>query len=97
MKISEKRKAGEILERGGIAQRIITIANNIANGNYKNAMEKGARIAELIDAATYDSYWSEKASKGRMDEQFEFELLILVNYCLVNIILFFIYKYCCFF
>ena len=76
MKISEKRKAGAILERGGIAQRIITIANDIANGNYKNAMEKGARIAELIDAATYDSYWSEKANKGKLDEQFEFELLI---------------------
>lgn len=76
MKISEKRKAGEILERGGIAQRIITIANDIANGNYKNAMEKGARISELIDAATYDSYWTEKANKGKCDEQFEFELLI---------------------
>lgn len=76
MKISEKRKAGEILERGGIAQRIITIANDIVNGNYKNAMEKGARISELIDAATYDSYWTEKANKGKRDEQFEFELLI---------------------
>lgn len=76
MKISDKRKAGEILGRGGIAQRIITLANDIAKGNYKNAMEKGARISELIDAATYDSYWTEKASKGKRDEQFEFELLI---------------------
>lgn len=76
MKISEKRKAGEILERGGIAQRIITLARDVADGSYKNAIEKGARISELIDAATYDDYWTEKASKGKLDEQFEFELLI---------------------
>ncbi|MDH5572901.1 MAG: hypothetical protein OEY89_14135 [Gammaproteobacteria bacterium] len=75
MKISEKRKAGEVLERGGISQRIILLAQDIAEGSYKNAIEKAGQISVLVEAATYDSYWEEKANKGKYNEQDIFEML----------------------
>ena len=69
MKIKDKRKAGEILEREGIAQRIIKIATEISNGGYKDAMQNAGRIAELVDCSTYDNYWEQKASLGKQYEQ----------------------------
>jgi hypothetical protein len=69
MKISEKRKAGEILERGGIAQRIIELSKDIAEGTYKNAIEKAGQISVLVEATTYDSYWDEKATVGKYKEE----------------------------
>lgn len=69
MKISDKRKAGQILERSGISERIIQIAKDITEGTYKNAIEKAGQIHELVEAATYDDYWNEKAIKGRMFEK----------------------------
>ena len=69
MKIAKKREAGSILERNGISSRIIALANDIADGTYKNAIEKAGRIAELVDAATYDEYWDSKASLGKQKEQ----------------------------
>lgn len=77
MNISQKRNAGEILERGGLAQRIITIANEIVKGTYKEAIENAGRIAVLVDAATYDSYWEEKVNKGKLSEQGILEELII--------------------
>lgn len=68
MKIAQKRKAGEILKRDGIAQRIIAIASQISQGSYKEAMEGAGRIAELVDAASYDDYWDEKVGIGRYKE-----------------------------
>ena len=76
MKIADKRKAACILMRGGIAQRIILLANDITSGSYKNAIEKGAMIAELIDSCSYDCYWQEKAMNGKYKEWFNFEMLI---------------------
>ena len=64
MKMKEKREAGEILGRGGISQRIIIIAQNIADGTYKNAIEQAGRIHELVEAARHDEYWDEKAHIG---------------------------------
>jgi len=69
MKISEKRKAGEILQRGGISSRIIALAEDISQGTYKNAIEKAGQIHELVEAATYDDYWDEKASYGLRREK----------------------------
>lgn len=69
MKIKDKRKAGEILERGGLAQRIIQIATEISQGTYKDAMAGAGRIAELAECSTYDDYWTEKVSCGRQAEQ----------------------------
>jgi hypothetical protein len=69
MKIKDKRKAGEILERSGIAQRIIHIANEINQGSYKDAMIGAGRIAELVDSATFDDYWAEKVNRGKQSEQ----------------------------
>ena len=68
MKIKDKRKAGEILAREGIAQRIIQIAFEISQGSYKDAMSGAGRIAELVDCASYDDYWTEKANIGRQLE-----------------------------
>ena len=69
MNISEKRKAGEILKRGGISQRIISLAADIAEGTYKNAIEKAGQISVLVESATYDNYWDEKASVGKYKEE----------------------------
>lgn len=69
MKIRDKRKAGKILERDGIAQRIINLAIEISEGSYKEAMSGAGRIAELVDSATYDYYWTEKVNIGRQCEQ----------------------------
>ena len=65
MKIKDKRKAGEILEREGIASRIIIIANEISQGGFKEAMNGAGRIAELVESASFDTYWTEKAEIGR--------------------------------
>lgn len=69
MRIAEKREAGEILGRGGISQRIIQLAQDISEGTYKNAIEKAGQISELVDAASFDDYWHEKASIGIRREQ----------------------------
>lgn len=69
MNISQKRKAGEILGRDGISSRIIAIANEIASGSYKDAIQKAGQISELVDAATFDSYWKEKAEIGKHTER----------------------------
>ena len=76
MKISEKRKAGAILDRGGIAERITLIAREIDRGDYKQAIELAGRIAELVDAASFDDYWKEKVDIGRSKEQRKFLNLI---------------------
>ena len=68
MKIKKKRDAGEILKRGGISQRIIQLATDISEGSYKNAIEKADQISVLVEAATYDDYWSEKANIGKYRE-----------------------------
>ena len=68
MKISDKRKAGEILDRGGIASRIIAIAQDISEGTYNNAIERAGNIHELVEAASYDEYWKGKSDRGRMNE-----------------------------
>lgn len=68
MNIKKKREAGEMLKRDGIAERIRHLANDIANGSYKNAMEKAGQIAVLVDSATYDDYWTEKANIGKHKE-----------------------------
>ena len=68
MNIKTKRKAGKILDRGGISQRIIQLAKDISKGTYKNAIEKAGQISVLVDAATYDEYWDEKASIGKGKE-----------------------------
>ena len=69
MKIKDKRKAGEILERKGIAERIIQIANEISNGGHAEAMQSAGRIAELVDSASFDEYWSQKSLLGRQLER----------------------------
>ncbi len=68
MNIKKKREAGEILERGGIAQRIIQIAEDLSQGTYKNAMERAGQIAVLVDSASYDDYWTEKVNIGKSRE-----------------------------
>jgi len=68
MKISEKRKAGEILDRGGLSQRIIELATDISKGTYKNAISKAGQISVLVEAATFDDYWNSKACDGKHRE-----------------------------
>jgi hypothetical protein len=65
MKISKKREVGEKLGRGGISQRIITIASEISEGTYKEAIEKAGQISVLVESASFDDYWHEKAKSGQ--------------------------------
>ena len=76
MNINKKRKAGEVLGRGGISQRIIELSKDIAEGSYKNAIEKAGRISVLVESATFDEYWNEKAKKGKQNEEYLFLDLI---------------------
>ena len=69
MKISEKRKAGEVLGRGGISQRIQTLAKMAHAGRYKDAIEIAGQISVLVQASTFDEYWTEKANKGKHLEE----------------------------
>lgn len=70
MKIAEKRKAGEILCRDGISERILEIARDIVNEkSYKNAIIRAGQISVLVEAASYDEYWNEKASMGKCSEE----------------------------
>lgn len=70
MQISKKRKAGEILGRARIAERIIELAQEAVDGSYKNAMHKAGQIKVLAEAATYDDYWGEKTRLGEQEEEF---------------------------
>lgn len=76
MKIKQKRKAGSMLGRAAIAQRIQNLANDILNGSYKNAIEKAGSIAVLTQALTYDEYWSEKSLNGIINEEFNLQLIL---------------------
>lgn len=76
MKIKDKRIAGELLGRDGISQRIITIASEIADGTYKDAISLGGRIAVLVESATYDDYWCGKAEGGKVAENNVLEAVI---------------------
>lgn len=69
MKIKDKRKAGEILNRSGLALRIINIATEISQGTFKDAMTGAGRIAELVDCAKFDEYWSGKVNMGKLAER----------------------------
>ena len=69
MKIIDKRKAGETLGRGGISQRIIALATDMSSGSYKNAIQRAGQISVLVEAASYDEYWREKANIGRHVEE----------------------------
>lgn len=72
LKIAEKRKYGEILGRAGISEKIIELAKDIVKqDSYKNAIEKAGQIKVLVEAASFDCYWDEKAFKGIVKEEYE--------------------------
>lgn len=79
MKIKDKRKSGEMLGRDGISQRIIALATEISTGSYKDAITKAGRISVLVDAASYDEYWNEKANIGKNLEECTLENFIAGN------------------
>jgi hypothetical protein len=76
MKIHDKRKAGEILGRSGIAERILNIMRNGAQRSYKDAIHAAGQISVLVQSCSYDMYWDEKARGGINYEQQRFECLI---------------------
>ena len=76
MNAKDKRKAGHILGRGAIAQRIQNLSNEILNGSYKNAIEKAGCISVLVQALTYDDYWKEKSRIGISNEEFNLQLIL---------------------
>jgi len=86
MRIKEKREVGTVLGRGGISQRIIQIAREIAKGTYKEAIEKAGQISVLVEAASCDEYWNEKATMGKRNECIVFERLLAGDLSIDNLI-----------
>jgi hypothetical protein len=77
MKIKQKREAGKLLGREGLALRVQEIIQSaIDNPSYKGAMACAGQMAELADAASYDDYWNEQVYKGRNKEQYHLLLTI---------------------
>ena len=77
MKISEKRKAGSILEREGLALRVLDIARDILiDGSYKNAIKCAGKISVVADACTYESYWEGKMLEGKYAEESRLKALL---------------------
>lgn len=63
------KKYGEILDREGIAKRIIEICKKVAEEeNYKEAVKASGRIKALAMACKFDHYWEEKMNTGYWDE-----------------------------
>jgi hypothetical protein len=79
MNIAQKRKVGGKLGRAGISLRIAEIARDISNGSLKNAIERAGQISVLVEAASFDTYWDEKAGKGKYREQEIFSEIIEGN------------------
>ncbi len=77
MKIADKKKAGAILGRAGIAEEILELAKVIVeDGGYKNAIKVAGRISMLAEACKFDEYWEEKMLGGVYVQQDRFENLI---------------------
>ena len=75
MSISQKREAGAILETSGVIQRIINLAGEITTGDLEGVIDKGARIAELLEAIP-DKPIQNLVKAGREGEQCIFTQLI---------------------
>ena len=77
MKIVDKKKAGAILGRVGIAEEILELAKIIVEvGSYKNAIKIAGRISVLVEACKFDEYWEEKMMNGVYTQQEIFKNLI---------------------
>lgn len=68
MKLPEIKKAGKILGRQGISERVIALVNRF-DGSYKGAVELIGRLAVLEKACRFDVYWDEKAFLGSVKEE----------------------------
>ena len=80
MKIKDKRKAGQLLGRGNISEHILEYAKDIVDdGSYKNAIEVAGKIKVLVEAASFDEYWDEKAKQGERKEKYYLEKIIALN------------------
>ena len=61
MKIKELRKAAGILNREGMAERALQIAQDMVDdGSYKRAIEGAGQLEVLSKACTFDVYWDGK-------------------------------------
>jgi hypothetical protein len=60
------KNAGEVLCRGGLAQRAVKIMVDLVTqtSSYKEAMIAAGRLKAIAAAARYDGYWTEKVEEG---------------------------------
>ena len=66
MKISEKRKAAEILGREGVSQLIQEFIDEyLEQSSYKAAVKLAGQLHTMADSCTFDVYWEEKMLDGK--------------------------------
>jgi len=71
IKIAKAREAGEILGREGLSKRVIQLVDEF-DGSYKGAMKLAGQLSVIANACTFDEYWDEKCSDGRVKESRHF-------------------------
>lgn len=78
MKISELRKAGDILYRDGMAEMAIHEITQF-DGSYKGVMELCGKLSVIAKMATCDEYWNEQVNRGADRQEFEVEKILLTK------------------
>lgn len=68
MRLHDIKKAGKILGRQGISERVISLVNRF-DGSYKGAVDLIGRLSVLEQACRFDVYWEEKAFLGSVKEE----------------------------
>lgn len=77
MNIKQKREAGEVLGRAGIADEIIKICERVAEEkSRKGAVTAAGEIMVLAQSCGYDCYWSEKRDIGVGNRENDFEYML---------------------
>jgi hypothetical protein len=73
------KEQGKRLGRQGLSERVFTLVdefNKEENRSYKNAMVLAGRLKAIAHAATFDSYWDEKASIGYENEKYDLKACV---------------------
>jgi hypothetical protein len=68
VRLHDIKKAGKILGRQGISERVISLVNRF-DGSYKGAVDLIGRLSVLEQACRFDVYWEEKAFLGSVKEE----------------------------
>ena len=68
MRVADIKKAGRLLGREGISERVLFLVSRL-DGSYKGAVDLIGRLSVLEKACRFDVYWDEKAFLGSVKEE----------------------------